>query len=103
MVESTSDNQGLVSNDFSEDAVKIGEQSGLGESPIEQVWQAVLGTGGGSCELDIQNTDVKEQYKPADTLVEMMESGAKTAQAKIQEATNPEGSDAVDNSEVKIK
>jgi hypothetical protein len=34
-------------------------------------------------------------------LVDMMVSGAETAQAKIQEATNPEGSDAVDNSEVK--
>jgi hypothetical protein len=84
MAESTSDDQG------SEDAVKIDEQSGLGKSPIEQVWEAALGTSGGSRELVIEHTDVKEQAKTSDTLVEMMESGS-----------NPEGSDTVDDSEVK--
>jgi hypothetical protein len=64
MVESRSDNQGLVSNNFSEDAVKIDEQSGLGKSPIAQVWEAALGTSSGSREFDIEK---KEQGKTSDS------------------------------------
>jgi hypothetical protein len=142
MVDSASDNQGLVCNKYSEDAVKIDEQPGLGRSPMEQVWEAVLGlvcndfsetvkideqsglgkspieqvweavltgidaiderrTSCGSREFDTEDSDAKEQAKTYDALVKMMESGVETAQAKIHEATNPEGSDAVDDSEVK--
>jgi hypothetical protein len=77
---------------------------------MEKVWEAVLigidaigehGTSGGSREFAFDNLDTEEQAKTADTLVEMMESGAETAQAKIHEATKSEGSDAVDKSEVK--
>jgi hypothetical protein len=101
---------GLVRNDVSEDAVKIDEQAGLSKSPTEQVWEAVLtgidaigenGASGGSREFVTYNSDAEGQAKTADTLVEMMESGAETAQAKIHEATKSEGSDAVDKSGVK--
>jgi hypothetical protein len=82
------------------------------ESPIEQVWEDVLltssideideklGTSGSSHEVNTENADAKEQDKTADTLTEMTESGAEIAQDKIQEATHPEGYDAVDNSEI---
>jgi hypothetical protein len=107
----SNDNQGLVHDDFSDDAVKIDEQSGLDKSPIEQVWDAVLtgidtiderGCTDGSREFDTEDADAKEQDKTADTPKEMMESGTETAQEKIQEATNPEGCDAVDYSEISI-
>jgi hypothetical protein len=128
MMDSTSDNQGLVSDIFYEEAVKIDEQSGPGKSPIEQVWEAVLHStdelgkspieqvweavltgidaieerepSGGSREFETGNTYFIERDKIADTLTGTMESGAETAQEKIQEAPNSKGSDAVDNSEI---
>jgi hypothetical protein len=149
MVDSTSDNQALVSNNFSDEAVKIDEQSGLDKSPMEQVWEALAGTDaiyeqgnsdgsreidteisdakaldkspieqvweavltgidaidergtrGGFREVDNEITDAKAQDRTVDTLKDIMESGMETAQEKIQEATNPEGSDIVDNSEI---
>jgi uncharacterized protein (UPF0297 family) len=130
MVDSTSENQGLVSVDFSDETVKIDERSGLGKSPIEQVWEAVLHSidelgkspmeqvweavltgncidaiderepSAGSREFDMGNAYSIEQDKTKNMLRETMESGAETAQEKIQEAPNPEGSDVVDNSEI---
>jgi hypothetical protein len=127
MVDSTSDNQGLISDDFSEDDVKIDEQSGFSKSPIEQVWETVLHSindlgkspieevweaaltsidviderepSGGSREFDMGNAYSMEQDKSIDTLRETTESGTETTQDKIQEASNSEGSAAVDNHE----
>lgn len=111
MVGSTSDNQGLVCGDIYDDIDKLDEQSGLGKSPIEQVWAAVLtgidasderGPSGSSREVETENADDKEQDKTADPLKETMESGVETVQENIQEAPNSEGSDAVDNDEISI-
>ena len=41
MADSTSDNQGWVFDNSSEEALKIDEQTGVTKSPIEEVWEAV--------------------------------------------------------------